>query len=82
MEVLEISERYDVVWNTLSSLRKTATGPDQIPSRYWVRKDQAEIFTLATHQWPRMMEKGNHQPIAKGYVPVERGDFRPEESSV
>ena len=32
VEVPEISERY--VWNTLSSLKKTATGPDQIP--YWV----------------------------------------------
>ena len=28
VEVPEISERY--VWNTLSSLKKTATGPDQI----------------------------------------------------
>ena len=27
MEIPEISERY--VWNTLSSLKKTATGPDQ-----------------------------------------------------
>ena len=41
VEVPEISERY--VWNTLSSLKKTATGPDQIP--YWVWWDQAEIFT-------------------------------------
>ena len=40
VEVPEISERY--VWNTLSSLKKTATGPDQIP--YWVWKDQAKIL--------------------------------------
>ena len=56
VEAPEINERY--VWNTLSSLKKTATDPDQIP--YWVWKDQAEIFTpiitrlwnlsLATHQ--------------------------------
>ena len=72
VEVPEISERY--VWNTLSSLKETATSPDQIP--YWVWKDQAEIFTpiitrlwnlsLATHQWP----------MPNVDVPVERGDFR------
>ena len=39
-EVPEISERQ--VWNILRELKKTATGPDQIP--YWVWKDQAEIF--------------------------------------
>ena len=42
VEVPEISQRY--VWNTLSSLKKTATGPDQIPYRVW--KDQAEIIQL------------------------------------
>ena len=59
VEAPEIGERY--VCNTLSSLKKPATGPDQI--LYWVWKDQGEIFTpiitriwnlsLATHQWPR-----------------------------
>ncbi|XP_015763833.1 PREDICTED: uncharacterized protein LOC107342835 [Acropora digitifera] len=78
----EISERY--VWKTLSSLKKTATGPDQIP--YWVWKDQAEIFTpiitrlwnlsLATHQWPRSWKRANINPLPKVDVPVERGDFR------
>ena len=68
VEVPEISERY--VWNTLSSLRKTATGPDQIP--YWMWKDQAENFTsiiirlwnlsLATHQWPRSWKRANINP--------------------
>ena len=82
VEVPEISERY--VWNTLSSLKKTATGPDQIP--YWVWKDQAEIFTpiitrlwnlsLATHQWPRSWKRANINPLPKVDVPVERGDFR------
>ena len=82
VEAPEISERY--VWNTLSSLKKTATGRDQIP--YWVWKDQAEIFTpiitrlwnlsLATHQWPRSWKRANINPLPKVDVPVERGDFR------
>ena len=82
VEVPEISERY--VWNTLSSLKKTATGPDQIP--YWVWKDQAEIFTpiitrlwnlsLATHQWPRSWKRANINLLPKVDVPLERGDFR------
>ena len=68
----------------MSSLKKTATGPDQIP--YWVWKDQAEIFTpiitrlcnlsLATHQWPRSWKRANINPLPKVDVPVERGDFR------
>ena len=82
VEVPEISERY--VWNTLSSLKTTATGPDQIP--YWVWKDQAEIFTpviirlwnlsLATHQWHRSWKRANINPLPKVDVPVARGDFR------
>ena len=82
VEAPEISERY--VWNTLSSLKKTATGPDQTP--YWVWKDQAEIFTpiitrlwnlsLATHQWPRSWKRANINPLRKFDVPVARGDFR------
>ncbi|XP_044179146.1 uncharacterized protein LOC122960758 [Acropora millepora] len=82
VEVPEISERY--VWNTLSSLKKTATGPDQIP--YWVWKDQAEIFTpiitrlwnlsLATYQWPRSWKRANINPLPEIDVPVGRGDFR------
>ncbi|PFX20102.1 Lachesin [Stylophora pistillata] len=82
VKVPEISERY--VWNSLSTLKKTATGPDQIP--FWVWKDQAEIFTsiitklwnlsLATHQWPRSWKRANINPLPKVDVPVERGDFR------
>ena len=38
------------VWNLLSALKRTATGPDQIP--YWVWKEHAEIFTpLITKIW-------------------------------
>ena len=82
VKVPEISERY--VWNSLSTLKKTATGPDQIP--YWVWKDHAEIFTpiitklwnlsLATHQWPRSWKGASINPLPKVDVPVARGDFR------
>ena len=48
MEIPVISERQ--VWNLLSVLKRTATGPDQIP--YWVWKEHAEIFTpLITKIW-------------------------------
>ena len=82
VEVPAIRERY--VWNTLSSLKKTVTGPDQIPC--WVWKDQAEIFTpiitrlwnlsLTTYQWPRSWKRANIYPLPKVDVPVEREDFR------
>ena len=84
VEVPEISVRY--IWNTMSSLKKTATGPDQI--LYWVWKDQVEIFTpiiiitrswnlsLAMHQWPRSWKRANINPWLKVDVPVARGDFR------
>ena len=82
VEVLEISEQY--VCNTLSSVKNTATGSDQIP--HWVWKDQAEIFTpiitrlrnlsLARHQLPRSWKRANINPLPKVEVTVERGDFR------
>ena len=38
------------VWNLLIPLKRTATGPDQIP--YWVWTEHAEIFTpLITKIW-------------------------------
>ena len=68
----------------MSSLKKTAPGPDQIP--YWVWKDQAEIFTsiitrlwnlsLATYQWPRSWKRANINPLPNVDVPVARGDFQ------
>ena len=67
----------------MSSLKKTANGPDQIP--YWVWKDQAEMFTpiitrlwnlsLATHQWPSSWKRANINPLPKVDVPVARRDF-------
>ena len=36
------------VWNTLVDVKKTATGPDNLP--YWIWKDCAELLTpVVTH---------------------------------
>ena len=44
----QISER--CVWNTLADLKKTATGPDNLP--YWIWKECAELLTpVVTHVW-------------------------------
>ena len=78
----DISERQ--VWNTLRNLKKTATGPDQIP--YWLWKDQAEIFTpivtrlwnlsLSTYTWPKSWKRANINPLPKVDIPKEKGDYR------
>ena len=34
-----------LAWNTLSNLKKTATGPDEIP--FWLLKEHVELITLA-----------------------------------
>ena len=82
VEIPNISER--TVWNTLSRLKKTATGPDQIP--YWLWKDQAEIFSpiitrvwnlsLSTHSWPTSWKRANINPLPKVDFPQGRGDYR------
>ena len=73
-----------LVWNTLSSLKKTATGPDEIP--FWLLKEHAELLTLvisyvrnlslSTHSWPESWKRANISPLAKADVPKENGDFR------
>ena len=69
-----------LVWNTLSNLKKTATGPDKILS--WLLKEHAELLTpvifyvwnlsLATHSW----KQANISSLPKIDVPKENGDFR------
>ena len=81
-KIPEISER--LVWNTLRSLKRTATGPHQIP--YWIWKDQAEIFTpiiitrcnlsFSTQTWPKFWKRPNINPLPKVDTPKEKGDFR------
>ena len=73
-----------LVLNTLSSLKKTATGPDEIP--LWLLKEHAELLTpvisyvwnlsLSTHSWPESWKRANISPLAKVDVPKENGDFR------
>jgi len=41
VEVPELSER--LVWRAFGNLKKTATGPDEIP--FWIWRDSPEIFT-------------------------------------
>ena len=67
----EISER--CVWNTLVDVKKTATGPDNIP--YWIWKDCTELLTpgvthvwnlsLSTHTWPDSWKRANVNPLPK-----------------
>ena len=41
--VREFCDCFDLLWNCLQHLKKTATRPDLIP--FWVWRDHAEIFT-------------------------------------
>ena len=62
--VPEITKRQ--VWNALTKLKRTATGPDNIP--FWIWKDYAELLTpvitqvwklsLSTHTWPDSVGRG------------------------
>ena len=73
-----------LIWNTLSNLKKTATGPDKIP--FWLLKEHAELLTpvifyvwnlsLATHSWPEFWKRANISSLPKIVVPKENGDFR------
>ena len=82
MEIPVISERQ--VWNLLSALKRTATGPDQIP--YWVWKEHTEIFTpLITKIWnlsistqclPSSWKRPIIIPLPKVDVPKAHGDYR------
>ena len=75
VQALKISERQ--VWNYLRLLKKTATGPDDIP--FWVWKDQAEIFTpiickiwnlsLKFSTWPSSWKRAHVTPLPKVDVP-------------
>ena len=78
VSVLEITERQ--VWNAVTKLKRTATGPDDIP--FWVWKDYAELLTtvktqvwnlpLSTHSWMR----ANINPLPKidPIIPNENSD--------
>ena len=72
------------VFNALSKIRQTSTGPDEIP--YWVWKEYADILTplveaiwnlsLSIQQWPRTWKEANVTPLPKVDFLVNCEDFR------
>ena len=78
----EISERQ--IWENLRKLKRTATGPDEIPS--WIWREHAELLTsviahiwnlsLATQTWPKSWKRAHINPLPKVDVPLENSDFR------
>ena len=82
VEIPQITERQ--VWNILAKLKRTATGPDEIP--YWFWADHAELLTpvithiwnlsLATHSWPTSWKRANINPLPKVEVPKENSHYR------
>ena len=81
VEIPVISKRQ--VWNLLSTLKRTATGPDQIP--YWVWKEHAEIFmppitkicnlSISTQCLPSWWKHVIITPLSKVDVPKAHGDY-------
>ena len=82
VEVPEITERQ--VWNTLTKLKRTAKGPDNIP--FWIWEDHAELLTavitlvwnlsLSTHSWPGSWKRANINPLPKVDIPKSNSDYR------
>ena len=82
VEIPQITERQ--VWNILAKLKRTATGPDEIP--YWFCADHAELLTpvithiwnlsLATHSWPTSWKRANINPLPKVEVSKENSHYR------
>ena len=72
------------VFHALSTVRQTATGPDQIP--YWVWKDFADLLTPVIHKcwnlslrsctWPQKWKESNINPLAKVDIPTENSHYR------
>ena len=81
IEVPEIPE--SLVWESLSNIKRTATGPDGIP--FWVWKEHAKILTpilshiwnlsLHTHTRPMSWKRSNRNPIPKVDIPKEKSDY-------
>ena len=61
------------MWKELDGVKRTATGPDDIP--YWVWRDHEEILTdvvtklwnlsLSSHSWPKSWKRANINPLPK-----------------
>ena len=77
VEIPEITERQH--WNVLAKLKRTATGPVEIPQWFWA--DHAKLLTRvikhawnlssATHTWPTSWKRANVNPLPKVEVPKE-----------
>ena len=82
VEVPEITQRQ--VWNALTKLKRTATGPDNIP--FWIWKDHTELLTpiitqvwnlsLLTHSWLGSWKRANINPLPKVDFPKADSDYR------
>ena len=82
VEIPQVTERQ--VWNILAKLKKTATGPDEIP--YWFWADHAELLTpvithiwnlsLATHSWLTFWKRADINSLPKVEVPKENSHYR------
>ena len=80
--VPEISERQ--IWENLRKLKRTVTGPDEIPS--WIWREHTELLTpviahiwnlsLATQTWPKSWKRAHINPPPKVDVPLKNSDFR------
>jgi hypothetical protein len=72
------------VKNALLKIRKTATGPDEIP--FWVWKENADVFapvmtkiwnqSLSTSTWPTSWKIAHIDPLPKVENPKEYCEFR------
>ena len=83
VEVPEITQRQ--VWNALTKLKRTATGPVNIP--FWNWKDHTELLTpvitevwnlsLSTQLMARFLEeRANINPLPKVNFPKAHSDYR------
>ena len=69
VEIPKMLENY--VWNILSRIKDTTTGPDMLP--FWVWRDHSEILTpvithiwnlsLSTLSWPSSWKRANINPL-------------------
>ena len=81
-EAPQISERQ--VWESLKHLKKTATGPDNIP--FWLWRDNADILTPVIYKmwniplehsiWPSSWKRAIVNPLPKVDIPKNKSDYR------
>ena len=75
---------FQQVYNSLTKIKRTASGPDLIP--FWVWRDHADIFSpivcliwnlsLASGIWPLAWKQANVKPLPKVDTPSTFSDYR------